>query len=129
MGLFGGGRKAAERAEEEERARKLQASRAEIEKSADGWDRNIDEWMDRVEASRPAGAAALTNEVLALTGPCPMPRIPPEHARSYQASFMVSKTRGYATEVALRRGVRVGAAGDLEQSRYWTSVSEYLSGL
>lgn len=133
MALFGGRRKEQERLrEQEEQAEldRLQAELAAVDKQhhTELLD-SLHSWFEAVKVHRPPGSTELTDEILAVVGPFPLPRMDssdPDGRHQYY------KDRGYlkgACRVLAIDYEAEAVAARRDDAPYWTSVRQYCEGV
>ena len=128
MGLFGGGRKAAERAEQAERDRQRDAVNAEVKRLQESGVQEMDVWLNRLQSTRSPDSQVLTEDLLVDAGPAPFPRFAPGFP-DHGVIMVRAAVRAYGEAAANHRKIDAYNAGDRTLSTFWESVSTYTGSL
>lgn len=124
MGLFGGGRKAAERAEQAERDRQRDAVNAEVKKLQESGVQEMDAWLNRLQTMRSPESLTLTDDLLVAAGPVPFPQLAPGFP-DHGVIMVRATVRAYGAASANHRKIDAFNAGDRNLSAFWESVGTY----
>lgn len=130
MGLFGGSRKAAERAEQEQRDRERDEIAAEMDRRKKAGYDEMKEWLAELEQRGPSGATQITDNLIAEVGSPPLPRPIPQHATHGAVLGARYAVQGYGAAMADHRSIEAWVdRKDRELSRFWESVKVYLENM